>query len=247
MLHSRTCAISIISNQPKFPFPQKITVNADFELFGNLPLLAVYSELFRITQDRLFEQKLNDLSDVDGMYRDPETFSFDTDKGYIELKITLLPFEAQGSEYQIAFHPLQHIHETHFMVEKGYKTKSKITGKFGLCMLNVLNAVKPKEFCMIVHTDEHVLQANVVVDIANKTVEIGDTTTPNRLRAFEVEMANLYFNFKPIQDLIILIAEKLYKLSVDEDAVYSTFIAPRQNRQLSISGFAEKSEYDNDL
>lgn len=247
MLHSRTCAISINSNQPKFPFPTKITVNADFELFGCLPLLAVYSELFRITQDRLFDRKLTDLSDVDGMYRDPETFSFDTDKGYIELKITLLPLEADVSEYQIAFHPMQHIHETHFMVEKGCKANNKITGKFGLCMLNVLNPIKPKEFCMIVDTDEHVLQAHVVVDLVNKTVQIGDTTTPNRLRAFEVEMANLYFNFKPIQDLMILIAEKLDKRSIDEDAVYSSFIAPRKNRQLSISGFAENSEYDNDL
>jgi hypothetical protein len=247
MLHSRTCAISIISNQPKFPFPTKITVNADFELFGCLPFLAVYSELFRITQNRLFDKKLTDLSDVDGMYRDPETFSFDTDRGYIELKITLLPFKAQPSEYQIAFHPLQHIHETHFIVKKGYKEKNKIIGKFGLCMLNVLNPIKPKEFCMIAHTDEHVLQANVVVDLVKKVVEIGHATTPNRLRAFEVEMAQLYFNFKPIQDLIVLIAEKFDKQSVDEDAVYSTFIAPRQNRELSIRGFADISEYDNDV
>lgn len=247
MLHTRTCKISIISNQPKFPFPTHISVNADFELFGNLPVLAVFSELFRITQDRLAEKKLSDLADVDGMYRDPETFSFDTDKGYIELKITLMPFETTPAEYQIAFHPLQHIHETHFMVKKGYKANDKITAIFGLCMLNVLNPITPKAFHMIIDTDEHILQAHIVVDLKNKTVEIGDTTTPNRLRAFEVEMANLYFNFNPIKELMIAVAEKLNGMDVDEEAVISTFIAPKCNRQFSINEFVENSEYDNDF
>lgn len=247
MKHTRTLQIEILANGPKLIFPPLITVNSEFELFGNLPFIAVYSEIFKLTNIQLISKKLTPISDVDGMYIKPEQFCFETTKGYVELRIKLMPIGTPSASFEIDFDLTKTIHETVLMGAKDAKRNNAFYGQFGICVLSVLNPVRANKYLQIVETDEHILQAEIMVDLETMKVNISDTTIPTRHRMFEVEMANLYFHDERIQNLIRAKVSYVCEPWKNEAFALSTYLAKPSNSSASVGDLIKDSFYDNDL